>query len=475
MTRAFGRSGVATAIVAALMMSTGGAFPTDADAQSANSRNSRRAQPGNKPVPGPKLDRAKGAAEAPGVVRAAGVACTVTDAAYIGQTKNAAGTVQNGYEVACSEGLGYIIQVGAAGTTPTVFDCIVMDASARAGEAKGQKGMVRCQLPANLKAAQSLQPLVARAGGTCTVSDARYAGTNPTTGVTVYEISCAQGAGYMLQRPRDAATNPTLVSCLNYLGSPMPCALTPQEKVIASIVPVVANAKRTCDVTNARMAGQNPQTKNDIVEIGCGGGRPGFFAEVTPAGAFVRALDCDRVSGLACQFTNTAALQAAGREALLQRVAGAGLRDCTPADARLLGTETDTGRDVIEVSCANRQDGVIAVLASQKTARTEVFDCLFEARWSGRCELSRPSAVYPRVSSALRVRGKSPNCQISNARWMGWTPQGENWFEIACADGRSFLMDYRGNGQVASVMTCREGTGIGGGCRAGIGASATRE
>ena len=469
MKRPFGRSGLASGVAAVAAMLLTSAFAGDAAAQ----RNSRNPGGQKKPAAAaPKLDRARGAAEAPAVLQAAGVSCTVSDAAFVGASKNAAGTVINNYEVACSEGLGYLLQAPTGGT-PQPFDCLAVEAARQAAAAKGQSAALGCQLPANAKPAVTLQPLVAAAGGTCTVNDARYVGTSASSGVTIYEVRCTQGAGYMLQRPR-ATGSPTLTSCLNFMGTPTACTLTPQAEVVASLVPVVAQAKRQCDVNNARMVGQNPATKNSIVEIGCSNG-PGFLAETAGNGAFVRALDCDKVQGVTCQFTDVSTLQAANQAALMTRVRNAGLGDCTPGQVRVIGAEAKSGREVVEVSCSNRPYGAIAILGSQVSPRAEVYDCLFAPRWAGECTLTQASAAYPRVSSALRLRGKNPNCSITNARWMGVTPQAENWFEIACQDGRSFLIDYRGNGQVASMLTCREGAGIGGGCRAGIGASVPKD
>jgi hypothetical protein len=458
--------------LAAAVFALAGALPHDASAQSSRSGGGKK-----KPAAaaGPIVDRARGAKEAPAAVQAAGLRCAISDAAYVGMVKDTTGATRLAYEVSCTEGLGYLVQVGQAGASTQSYDCLVVAESAREAQAAGRAGAAQCRLPGNANPAQGLQPLIASAGGTCTVSNARYVGSRPTGG-TLYEITCTQGSGFVLERPAtNAVTKPTLTPCLAVAGTEAACTLTSPAQVVASIAPLAAQAQRPCTVSNARIAGANPQTKNQILEVGCADNRPGFLMEVSNTGGFVRALDCDRVQGLTCQFTSQATLQASGREALLSRVRAAGLQDCTPADVRVLGAETRTGREVVELACSNRPYGAIALLAAGPNTSSEVHDCLMAPRWGGSCQLSPVNAAYPRVSSALRVRGKSPNCQISNARWMGFTTQGENWFDISCADGRSFIMDYRGNGQVANVLTCREGAEIGGGCRAGIRASVPKD
>ena len=475
MRRVHGWSSVAVGMAGALTMIFAGALPPEAGAQpSRNTRDKGEAKAQGQAA-APVLDLERGAREAPAIVNAAGIGCTVTQAAFVGAAKDPGGAVLSSYEVACREGLGYVLQQGAAGTAPKAFDCVVLQTVHDNAVAKGQPGGVRCQLQANAQPALTLQPVVAQAGGTCTVASARYRGTAPGVGTTVYEISCGQGGGYILQRPAKAADRPTLVSCLSVAGSPNACTLTPHAQVIASIVPIAAQTQRQCDVSDARVAGRNPTTNNEIVEIGCRNGAAGFLMEVNSTGGLVRALDCDKVSGVNCQFTNAAALQAAGQQALMARLRAAPLGDCTPADTRMLGTELSSRRDVVEVSCSNRPYGAVVLLASQTNPRNEVYDCLFAPRWGGTCQLTQTSAAYPRVSSALLLRGRNANCAIRDARWMGVTPQGESWFEIACQDGRSFLIDYRGNGQVAKLLTCREGQSVAGGCRAGIGASVPKD
>jgi hypothetical protein len=48
---------------------------------------------------------------------------------------------------------------------------------------------------------------------------------------------------------------------------------------------------------------------------------------------------------------------------------------------------------------------------------------------------------------------------------MGRTPQGENWVEIGCSNGRSYVIDYGGSGIVDRIVACGQATEILGGCR----------
>jgi hypothetical protein len=210
-----------------------------------------------------------------------------------------------------------------------------------------------------------------------------------------------------------------------------------------------------------------------VFEIGCANGA-GFFIETAATGQFVRAIDCGRITNTPCQFTTAQAAQTAQKEDVQRRLQAAG-SDCTVGEFRAVGVERESGREIYEVACTNKEQGAFVLFASATNAKNEVNDCLYAPRYGTTCQLSRESLVYPAVQKAMVIRNKNPGCNITKASWMGRTAQGENWFELSCADGRAFVVDYRGNGKIASTLTCRDAAEIGGGCRAGIRGSATKD
>ncbi|MER8125042.1 hypothetical protein ABS198_22415, partial [Acinetobacter baumannii] len=63
-------------------------------------------------------------AEAPALAKAAGVACNVTDARFVGKVSDKkAKTNTNFYEIDCDQGVGFIVQAVEGGATST-FSCI---------------------------------------------------------------------------------------------------------------------------------------------------------------------------------------------------------------------------------------------------------------------------------------------------------------------------------------------------------------
>lgn len=409
---------------------------------------------------GPQLDRARGAAEAPAIVRAAGLTCTIADAAFVGSTPDN----RNGYEVACREGLGYIVTAPSqAGGAAQVFDCVNVDTTFRAAQASGQGGAPQCRLPGNAQPARGLQAYVAQAGAACTINNARYIGDSRANNTVRYEVGCAEGPGYVVDRPRAAGARATAQTCFRAeAGGPFRCQFTPRAQSLAALAPLVAQARRQCTISDARIVGVKPQTRNEVVEVGCQGA-PGFLIETAPTGGFVQAYDCGRLGNAPCQFTAAAQVQALNAADYSRLLRASGF-DCAVANFSRLGDEANTGRDIVEVACSNRPDGAFAILAENPGQRSEVYDCLLAPKRGQQCQLTKAEALYPRLSAAITGSQRS-NCTVVNHRRMGSTPQGEDWYEVSCSQGRNAVVDYRGNGQVRQVLRCPDAAQVLGGCK----------
>jgi hypothetical protein len=440
------------------------ALPDTASAQTRAAEASRRNQ---KAAPaqaaGPNLTR--GAAEAPAALQATGVRCTTTAAAFLGQAG-----ARNAYEVACSEGLGYILLVppAAGGAEPAqAIDCLTAQTVAKRDQAEGRPAGAQCTLPANANPVQAFQAVAREAGVNCTVTNARAVGRVGNGAVIRYEAACSEGPGYVFDRPENAGGRATAQPCFRAegVGGRFRCELTPRAQNLAVLQPLIRSAGRTCTVSDARLAGVNTATKNEVIEVGCQGA-PGFFIETAPTtGAFVRAVNCGQLGSNPCQFTAAAVAQERNAQDYGQLLKAAGF-DCTVSQFNRTGRETN-GREVIEAACSNRPDGVYALLAPQgATARSEVMDCLLAAMtFRHDCTLTPVSALHPAITRTLPSQRIGRDCTVTGTRVMGRTPQGENWVEIGCSNGRSYVIDYRGGGRIARIVACGQAVEILGGCK----------
>lgn len=467
MRTAIGRRTAALSFVGAMALVLTSVVPEPADAQALRRPGGNREAAKPQTAAGPVLDRKRGAAEAPAVVTASGAPCTVADAAYLGTSNaqvNGAAVTRNAYEVACSEGLGFLIVApqGAGATAPTALDCVTAQTNVKNEVAAGRPAGVQCRLPANARPAAGLQPLLRQAGATCTVTDAAALGRLTGSGMIRYEVACSEGPGYTLDRPEKVGAAPVAQTCFRaeQTTAQFRCTLTTKAVNLGVLTPVVTASKRACTVADARLVGRNPESKNEVLEVGCSG-TPGFFIETAANGGFVQAYDCGRFGNTPCQYTAAAAVQQRNAEDYSRLLRAANF-DCAVSNFNRLGSEEGTGREIVEVACSNRPDGAFALL-STGSGPSEVYDCLLAMKRKEMCRLTSEEALYPRLSAGMAAQ--KTRCTPAMTRRMGTTPQGEDWYEIACSEGRNYVVDYRGGGQVRQALTCDKGSRVLGGCK----------
>lgn len=388
-----------------------------------------------KPEPIAAEARTKGKAEAPAALQASGAACTITDAVFRGTGTSGKGKdaikVQN-YEVACQEGLGFLVQ--QAPTKAEAFDCLAMKA-ASVYDAKGVlKSGIPCILPANLDAAAAMQPLVAKAGVACTVKDAIWIGFNATSNLNLYEVACQEGGGYFIDRsPTKVGAN----DCLSASSPTLPCKLTPQAEQIKVIAPYLAKAGKACALSDGRFVGQSTSgSAKRYYEAACSGAQ-GWMVEIKGDGS-VRALDCVEASkiGGGCKLSDTSALVAQRAQYYVAALAPLGVT-CANAEARVIGRETNGAmREVAELKCSDRPQGLIALVPSPGAKGEAAYDdCISVGRYGQQCELTKKADIIPVLNAAMKAHNRL--CDVSDFRRVGpGETMDSDWIELACAAGQ---------------------------------------
>lgn len=133
------------------------------------------------------------AREASRFATAAGVECKVVDAGLVTRKAVLA------YEVACEHDLGWIV-IKRADETYAAYDCLALEASAKA--ITSGREIATCRLRANVgRQKAGLQSLVTKARLFCTVVSGEFKGFGGTPQISRYEISCANGTGYLIDAP----------------------------------------------------------------------------------------------------------------------------------------------------------------------------------------------------------------------------------------------------------------------------------
>jgi hypothetical protein len=429
------RFGIALAAIAALII---GAQPLAA-----------RAAEEAKLPPITAKQRDAGKAEAPAVIAAAKATCTMTDA-YMVQTavdpKTKAKT--SIYEVACSEGPGYLLQ--SAGDTANAYDCLAVGATAT-------KGTVICRLDANADPKQGVGKLVAAAGMQCSPTAARWVGATPA-GDTFFEAACSDGMGYVVQTSPGKA--PIASECAAVLGGSTECKLTTKEAVLANMSVLAAKSGTPCTVSNARVVGS--ATGSTYYEVACGA-TPGFIIQASAGHVFQSAIPCAKAQGIGggCELTVIDETAEAGTYTKLASNANF---PCDVSKYRYLGKETKTNSELVELACKNRADGGIGLFPISG-GKAQVFDCVQGGAYGVTCQLTQPTELYSKYTARLVALGKT-QCKVSGAKYLASTNEGSDYIETACSDGLpGFVVSVDHNsGATKELLTCGQVARSGAAC-----------
>jgi hypothetical protein len=265
---------------AGLVRAAGPASPTDMAA----------ANPGNAitfPLAGADMEqrvhdaserqRAQAKQESARIISAMSLSCDPTDAERIGHGKSAVNGKRvevNAFEVACSNGMGYLLaSLGAE--KPMAISCFAADATHAESIAKGEKSDLYCQLAANKDVKAMAASLMTNAGTACSVNGLRWFGLNAATQTEYTEVTCGDGGGYLLKAHQtEPSTKVSVMGCREAATQGLKCHLTDGGPVAA---PVTMQTFRdalkengvTCEPTQMRLIGRETVSRRYVVEMQC--------------------------------------------------------------------------------------------------------------------------------------------------------------------------------------------------------------
>ncbi len=423
------RLGLAIIAVAALAL---GAAPMIAQAQPAPAA----------PKPPTKEQHTQGMKEAPAALESAHTPCTLTDAVFLGKSGKS-----SVYEVACKEGMGYMVIGAADASAPAkTYDCLTTLGNAS----------LTCHLPENADPKQGLTPLIAASGATCTLKDARAIGST-STGEAYYEIACQQGPGYILSKAAPGVTPPvTAIPCIQAMGGTnVTCKLTTKDEIVASIAKVAAQSGKPCTVSDARFVGTSSTTGETFYEVACGSAA-GFMLQTNKAGLYQAAIDCANASGIAggCKMTDSTKAETEESKTYAALAKSGGF-NCDVAKYRFIGMSPNPKAEVVELACSNRPDGAVALFPADTKIKPTFTDCVRSSKYgdAAACQLTSPTPVYAKFTAGLAAHGRT-SCKVSGARYIG-SAAGEDYIETACADGGpGWVIEFTPADQVKSLLSC---------------------
>jgi hypothetical protein len=422
----------------------------------ASAQPAQHAPPQHPPPPMTAAQHTAGMAAAPAFIAASHLPCTLADARLIG-TNGTGANMQTFYEVACTGNFGFVVSVKPAPQPLQAFTCVEMNASPSLP--------LHCTLPGNVNANAPLAAYIQKAGVPCTVGGVRSIGQTATN--TLFELRCTEGMGYVLTMSAPPSPdNPVQMSpCLAFSESDARnCTLSDRASMLHGIDPIWAHAPNACPIRDRRYV-LTTTTNANFYEIACQDPNAGFMMEVSPAGAFVRAIPCasaDFVGG-GCTLTN--GRQAHNEQAgLYTTLATRAHFDCQVNQyAPLPGPP---GQDIIEMKCSNRPDGAIGIFPTGAGATAEVIPCAHALVANYRCTFTSEAQQYPLLTADLHANGR-PSCDVAGMHFIGTTADHKSYMEVSCADGLGgYMIEYARSPQihVTQVLACNFAAGIGGGC-----------
>ena len=436
--------------------------PTDeTGGMTAEERANQASQPSTHKQTVDPAQRQQGMKDAPGVIKAAGIDCQLADARYIGEATDSKTKVTSKYyELACKGAEGFIVSMPEkAGPLPMIYSCLEVAGSHNAS--------LSCILPGNADPKAGLQPLIAKYKPSCQMTDARALGQTQDRKVTVFEVACQGGPGYIIDAsfPVSANQPAQFNPCYAFAPEANRCTLTNQAAQEAYIAAMVAKIGKPCTMTNHRYIGSTASGAT-YFEVACQEGK-GYVFEQKPDGSIGQVADCaiaDSVISGGCTLTNArqAQTEQAGLYSKLAQKAGF---DCTVSKYFPFDSAPPGFAEVVELACSNRPDGGVLLSPSDSSKPSVFYDCAHSEMVGFRCSFTKADAAFPSVTKDLNTLGKS-SCVVSGERVMG-AAAGVSYLEVACADGApGYVMSYDTN-----TMTPKEAVGcalakdIAGGCQ----------
>jgi hypothetical protein len=226
------------------------------------------------------------------LVAASGKPCTLKGQRYIGSADNV-----DYYEIACTDGKGYVLEADSSGAVKDAIDCI---------KAAGIGGGCTLTDSRQAETAQDAiyTDLAKKAGFDCAVS--KYADfATPDNTVEVVELACSNrpdgGIGFF---PNKGA--PVVKDCLRAETEGYRCSFSPIDPLFAKLTgQLKARGKGSCVVNGARPYGRTGNG-DELVEVACSDGGPGWVLEYGANSAvptdLLNCAQASQIGGGGCQL-----------------------------------------------------------------------------------------------------------------------------------------------------------------------------
>jgi hypothetical protein len=244
-----------------------------------------------------------------------------------------------------------------------------------------------------------------------------------------------------------------------------------RAKGMAEAPALVSATGSDCQVSDARIIGTatDPKTKvkTTVYEVACTGSEGLLVMKVDnePTAQTFTCLEAASAAESGNKNANQCILPANldPKAGILPFLAKTGVT-CTVDKARALGHSPTAV--YFEVACHEGAPGYILTVSSPPRLDKPVTaqPCLmFDPASNVHCELTDRATQMSVVDRLTSQSGKP--CAIKDRGWIGVAPSGKSYYEVACQDGKGYVLEEKADGGFGRAIDCVEADAIAGGCK----------
>lgn len=234
-----------------------------------------------------------------------------------------------------------------------------------------------------------------------------------------------------------------------------------REKGMAEAPALASAAALSCTVTDARWVGADSKTKQNYYEIACNPGLGGVLiatADPTVPASYYPCLETGKVGAdgkpgpLTCKLpANVDPVQA-----IAPFIAKAGVT-CAIDRARSIGASAKN--TFFEVACQGGYGFIIVASYPADAAKdVKANTCLaYEDGSNLACQLTTREVQLSMVDQLAASSGKA--CAVTDKRYILTSTNGSMYFEVACSDGKGYVLERASNGSLARAIDCANAPG----------------
>ncbi len=261
-----------------------------------------------------------------------------------------------------------------------------------------------------------------------------------------------------------------LASVVPAVASAAPITKEQRQKGMAAAPGLVSAGGLDCQVADARLVGEGTdiktKQKSQVYELACTGNE-GLLVQQTAGGAPTTFTCVQVAEPLPDGKPNPTQCALPGnsdpKTGLAPYIAKANVV-CTPDKVRALGQSAT--EVVFELACKEPNGGYILQISAPPRLDKPVLmsPCAaMSATGSIKCTLTDRATQLAVVDKLVAQSGKS--CIVKDRAYVGATTTGKTFFEVACQDGKGYILEQAAGGGFSRAVNCADADSIAGGCK----------